>query len=112
MFQLPKVTNDCAFDSLGNPRTSGNAYMLLVFLGVLGVLNQTMILKREYPDNLSRNALHIALQVGGIVLYVRYALKCRGLTGFLIYIGAVILGSAVINIVLPTPPQLYRHDHQ
>ena len=94
------VRNGCDYDKHGVRKHAGGAYKFVVFALVLAVLSRTLRSRKEYPRNGGRNFLHIALQVAGIVFYARFAVKCRSGTGVLWYIGLLILGSVVINILM------------
>jgi hypothetical protein len=80
---------------------AGNAYHFLTFCLVLGVLGNLATLRADWPDNSGRNCLQIIVQILGILLYVSFAMKCRGGAGFMAYLGMSMLGSVVINIILP-----------
>jgi hypothetical protein len=104
------VKNHCTYNKDGERQPAGDAYKFIVFALVFGVLMQTLAARQEYPHNRDRNVLHITLRVAAIMGYVRFAARCRNLTGFLVYLGLLILGSVAIDILILAPPRReYRY---
>jgi hypothetical protein len=77
MFSFPEIKNNCAYDSNSIQSTAGIGYMVVVFVFVMGILNEAMTLRREYPKNCSRNILMTAICVMAVIGFAKYPERCN-----------------------------------